>query len=133
MRLPRLSRGRCVRGAMYLLIMVLDDAGSLNAVLEAWKQARVPGITILESTGLNRLLMRDEAHPMYLGFSQIFGSGRVGHHTLLAVIEGLDTAEAAVKATEAVIGSLDQPNTGIVVAVPVTKVWGLAEPYADEI
>jgi len=67
-----------------------------------------------------------------MGFGQLFGAGRVGHNTLFAVIDSLDLAEAAVSATEAIVGDLSEPHTGIVFAVPVIKSWGVPDPYADE-
>lgn len=117
---------------MYLLLMVLDDSTRLNEVLEAWRQQGVPGITILESTGLNRVLPRHTAQPLYAGFSHVFGAGRVGHQTLFAIIDSMDLAEAAVKATEEVLGDLSEPSTGIICALPISKTWGIPEPYDDE-
>lgn len=117
---------------MYMLVMVLDDSTRLNEVLQAWMGAGVRGVTILESTGINRVLPREEAGSMFAGFSQMFGSGRVGHNTLFAVIEGLTVAETAVAATEAILGDLNQPHTGIVVVLPVAKTWGIPDPYAGE-
>ena len=117
---------------MYMRVMVLDNSENLNDVLRAWMKAGVPGVTILESTGVNRVLPREQAGPMFAGFSQIFGSGRVGHNTLFAVIESLELAETAVKATEAIIGALDNPHTGIVFVLPIVKAWGTLEPYANE-
>jgi hypothetical protein len=119
-------------GTMYLLIMVLDDSTRLNDVLGAWKEAGVPGITILESTGLNRVLPRHTAQPMYAGFSQVFGGGRIGHHTLFAVISSLEMANAAAEATESVLGDLTKPHTGIMFAVPISQSWGVPEPYDAE-
>ena len=116
---------------MYMLIMVLDDSEHLNDVLQAWVNAGVPGVTILESTGVNRVLPRDHAGPMFAGFSQFFGAGRVGHNTIFAIIETLELAETAVKATEAVLGDLNNPHTGIIFAMPVAKTWGIPEPYAE--
>ena len=116
----------------HLLIMVLDDSERLNEVLAAWRDAGIKGITIFESTGLNRVLPRHTAQPMYAGFSQVFGGGRIGHHTLFAVIDSLELAEKAVANTEGVLGDLTQPHTGIIWAMPVSKVWGLPEPYEDE-
>ena len=117
---------------MYLLVMVLDDVTHLSEVLEAWIGAGVKGVTILESTGINRMLMRTSARPMFMGFSQLFGSGRVGHNTLFAVIDSLDIAQAAAEATEGVIGDLTKPHTGIIFALPVAQTWGMPEPYAGE-
>jgi len=117
---------------VYLLVMVLDDAQRLDDVLRAWMQAGVPGITILESTGIHRVLTRHRAQPAYMGFGQMFGSGRVGHNTLLAVIDAMETAEAAVAATEEVVGTLDRPDTGLVFVVPIARTWGVPQPYGSE-
>ena len=114
---------------MYMLLMVLDDVTRRGEVLEAWVGAGVKGVTIVESTGINRVLPRRSAQPMFAGFGQVFGSGRVGHNTLFAIIESLEVAEAVVKATEGVLGDLRQPHTGIVFVVPVVKTWGMPEPY----
>lgn len=112
---------------MYLFIMVLDDVSHRDDVLKAWVDAGIAGVTVLESTGVNRVLQRTEAQPMYMGFGQLFGASRVGHNTLFAVIPSLTLAEAAVAATEAVIGPLADPDTGIAFVVPVSKSWGLSE------
>lgn len=117
---------------MYMLMMVLDDSTRLQEVLQAWRSAGVKGVTILESTGVNRLLPPVTVDPTFAGFSQFFGSGRVGHHTLFAVIEEMTVAETAVAATEAILGDLTQPHTGIIFAVPVVKVWGLPQPYMQQ-
>lgn len=117
---------------MYLLVMVLDDSTRLNEVLAAWMAAGATGVTILESTGVNRVLLRHKAEPAFAGFSQIFGSGRVGHNTLFAVIDTLDLAEAAVAATEEVLGNIKEPDTGIIFAVPVARAWGFSRPDAGE-
>lgn len=110
---------------MLMLIMVLDNAIHLNSVLQAWRGAGVRGVTILESTGINRVMTREEADVAFAGFSQIFGSRRVGHNTLFAVIDSLETAQAAVTATEQVVGDLNEPSTGIIFTVPVVQAWGV--------
>ncbi|MEZ4592703.1 MAG: hypothetical protein R3D55_16385 [Chloroflexota bacterium] len=110
---------------MYMLIMVLDDPSHLSDVLNAWDQAGVGGVTIIESTGINRVLKRHSADMAFVGFSQMFGSGRVGHNTLFTVIDDLELAETAVAATEAVLGDLTEPDKGIIFALPVAKTWGL--------
>ena len=109
----------------YMLIMVLDDTRHLNQVLQAWRGAGVLGVTIMESTGINRVLPREVPNPGFMGFSQLLGTGRVGHQTLFAVIDSMEIAETAVTATETVLGDLNQPHTGIIFAVPVAKTWGM--------
>lgn len=115
---------------MYLLVMVLDNVEHLNDVLDAWQRAGVPGITILESTGVNRMLERNRADPAFAGFSQIFGSGRVGHNTIFSIIDDLALAETAVAETEKVVGSISQPHTGIIFAVPIAQAWGAGKSHS---
>ena len=114
---------------MFMLLMVLDDSARLREVLEAWKGAGVKGITIFESTGLHRVVPRHSPQPMFAGFSHMFGGGSASHHTLFAIIESLELAESVVEATEEILGDLTEPHTGIISALPVTKVWGMPEPY----
>jgi len=116
-------------GAMYLLVFVLNNPSHLPAVLDAWSDAGVPGITILDSTGIQRMQERAVRHgiPMAMGFSRLLRTDQYGHNTLFAVVPEMATIERAVAATEAVVGDLTQPHTGILFAVPVAAAWGLAE------
>ena len=119
---------------MYMLIMVLDNVAHLNEVLAGWERAGVRGVTILESTGLHRVLLRHRPDAAYAGFGRIFGNTSAGHNTLFAVVESMAVIEAAVAATEAIVGKLDDPNTGIMFALPVSRVWGLSyDPNAPDI
>lgn len=110
---------------MYMLVMVLDDVSRLNEVLAAWEGAGVRGVTILESTGLHRVMLRHRPEAAYAGFGRLFGSNYVGHNTLFAVVESMAVVEAAVAAAEGIVGDLDDPHTGILFALPVTRAWGL--------
>ena len=109
---------------MYMLFLVLDDPARLNEVLAAWEQAGAPGITILESTGLHRVLTRQEASPAFAGFGALFGRGQANHHTLFTIIPDLPLAQTIITTTEAILGSLNEPNTGIAFALPVAQTWG---------
>jgi len=108
-----------------MLIMVLDDTAHMNNILQGWRNAGVNGVTIMESTGINRVLPRETANSGFMGFSQLLGTGRVGHQTLFAVIESMELAEAAKIATENVLGPLTKPHTGIMFVVPVLQTWGI--------
>lgn len=114
---------------MFMLLMVLDDSARLREILEAWEGAGIKGITIFESTGLHRVIPRHSPQPMFAGFSHMFGGGSAGHHTLFAIVDSMELAEDAVAATEAVLGDLSEPNTGLISALPVVRVWGMPQPY----
>jgi len=110
---------------MYMLIMVLDNVAHREEVLASWESVGIRGVTILESTGLHRVLLRHRPDMAYSGFGRIFGNTEAGHNTLFAVVDDMAIIEAAVAATERIVGKLDGPSTGIMFALPVSRVWGL--------
>lgn len=108
---------------MFLLMMVLDDTSRLNDVLQAWQTAGVRGVTILESTGMQRVIERHKPSAARGAFGGLFG-GMVGHKTIFAVVDDLEMAEAAMRQAELVV-SLNEPSTGIAFLVPVMAAWGI--------
>lgn len=112
---------------MYMLIVVIDNPAHLTAVLDGWSNAGVQGITILDSTGVHRVRERQccEDAPLFLGFSRLLRTDECSQNTLFAVVEDMETVQRAAAATEAVVGDLSKPNTGILFALPIVAVWGL--------
>jgi nitrogen regulatory protein P-II 1 len=116
------------------LWLVLDNPALLNDVLEAWSEVGVRGITILESTGVHRVrskASRQDA-PFMLGFSRLLRTDQVGHYTLFAVVPNMEIVERLVEVTEAIVGDLSQPNTGVLFAAPLTAAWGLPKQPFDQ-
>lgn len=109
---------------MFLLMMVLDDISRLSDILHAWQSAGVRGVTILESTGMQRVIERHKPSAAHGAFGGLF-SGMVGHKTIFAVVDDLEMAEVAMRQTEGVIGDLNGPNKGIAFLVPVMAAWGI--------
>lgn len=111
---------------MYMVMFVLDDPDRLDEVLLAWEGAGVQGATIIESTGYNRRKWaRQVGTPMMAGFNRLLQGSQEGHYTLFSLVRNEATVAACVAATEAVVGSLDGPNTGVLAAWPLSIVHGL--------
>lgn len=111
----------------YLVVLVLDDPDLCNDVLHAWEESGVGGITILESTGVNRVRRasyRDDI-PLMPSLSELFKSSETHHRTLFSVVDSEEQAQSVVKATEAVVGDLQKPNTGLLFILPIYQVYGL--------
>ena len=108
-----------------LVVLVLDQLEHFPAVLDAWQAAGVTGITIHESTGLGRALSIRDDLPLMPSLRNLFESRELQHRTLWAVVEDTFDLDALFDATEAITGPLDAPSTGIMFAMPVTKVRGL--------
>lgn len=110
-----------------MILMVLDDLEKLEDVLQAWRKAGSHGITILESSGVGRLLgwhgARDDL-PIFPRLRHLLASREVHHRTLFTVVGDDVDVEAFFDATEAVVGSFDKPNTGVIFALPVFAARG---------
>ncbi len=110
-----------------MVILVLDNVDRLEDVLTAWWEAGAPGITILESSGAARYLARHGARddlPIFPSLSSMLAHREIHHRTLFAVLPDGYTIERLFDATEAVLGPLDQPHSGIMFALPVLHARG---------
>lgn len=116
----------------HLLVFVLDNLEQCADVLDAWEDAGVSGVTILESTGLNRVRqgMRDD-FPLLPSLRSLLAGLEMHHRTLFSIVEDEAILDAAIAATQDVVGDLSQPYTGLLFVVPVSRVLGLKRSDAQ--
>jgi len=108
----------------YLLVVILDDLKVLPDLLRAWREAGVPGATILESVGAYR------AHTWLervgLGaLERLFEAEEIRRRTLLTAIDDEGLLARAVAEAERVVGGFERPNSGILLVLPIAEVRGL--------
>ena len=108
----------------YLLVVILDDLKALPALLRAWREAGVPGATILESVGAYR------AHTWLervgLGaLERLFEAEEIRRRTLLTAIDDEGLLARAVAEAERAVGGFERPNSGILLVLPVAEARGL--------
>lgn len=108
---------------MFMILFVLDDPSLTDRVLESWSNVGVSGATIIESTGLHRL--QKERIPMRYAFSSGFPTSESGNMTLLVIVESEAMVQECLHAAETVVGDLDQPNTGVFSAWPLSYSKGV--------
>lgn len=112
----------------YLVTLVLDDVNHGPDVFDAWEQAGVGGITIIESTGLGRVRqsesLRDDI-PLMPSIRALLHGREEHHRTIFSIVEGEAMVEALIAATEAIVGELNEPNTGVLFALPLSHVAGV--------
>lgn len=113
---------------MYLILFVLNDPDRLDEILSAWEETGVSGVTILPSTGLGRLRqqegLRDDI-PLIPGLEDFYHRTSDVSYTLFTVVESEALVGEVLRATQAVVGSLDKPGNGILVILPTVSVHGL--------
>jgi len=110
-----------------LLVLVLDELEKFPAILEAWEQAGVPGITVLDSVGTRQLkerVSRDDM-PLLPSLRSLFAADEDHNRTLFTVIQDDEVLERAIAATQKVVGDFMQPHTGILFVVSVPRAWGV--------
>jgi nitrogen regulatory protein PII len=116
---------------MYAVMLVLDDPNRLDEVLDAWEKVGIRGVTIIESTGWQR--RRLQRGLLGMRFASISAATLSDTNlTLFVVVNDHPTVQKCLEATEAVVGDLDGPNTGILTAWPIEVVKGLPSNDQEE-
>jgi hypothetical protein len=111
---------------VYALLFVLDDPDRLDEVLTSWNEIGVRGVTIMESTGWQRRRIQQSMLGARFDFASLAGGARLENHmTLFVVVENRNIVQKALETVESIVGDLDLPDTGILVAWPIEIVKGL--------
>ena len=113
----------------YLVVVVLDDPDKSDALLAAWEQAGVRGITILESSGIGRVrgaALREEM-PLMPSLRNLLRGQEEHHRTFFSVVEEEAQVEALAAAAQQVAGDFSQPHSGLLFALPLSHAYGLTK------
>ncbi len=117
----------------YLVILVVDNPENVPAILDSWEQAGVPGVTILNSSGLGRLrrhALREDISIMP-SLEDLLARDEVRHRTLLSAVDDRQLVDRMIAAAQEVIGNLEDPHTGVLFVVPVLEIHGLGKHRGD--
>ena len=115
---------------MYFILFVLHDISKLQDILNAWEDAGVKGITMLFTTGLGRIRQNFgfmEDFPIFPSMSDIMDRLEVLDlsRTLFSVVDSMEIVDRVLDVTQNITGDLNTPDTGIMIILPVVKVYGL--------
>lgn len=112
---------------MHIIFFVLDDPKKLDQILEAWQKVGIRGVTIIESTGIQRRTSQKERIPMRFAsfIPELMVGGEEGNLTLITIVRDERKIERCIQATETIVGDLSEPNTGILSAWPLSHIKGL--------
>ena len=110
----------------HLLIVILNDLRLLPELLNAWQAIGLPGPTILEGAGGYQT--SSWLTKVGLGaLGRIFETEELQRRTLLSAVEGDELLAQAVAEAERVVGGFDQPDTGLLLVLPVIEAKGLVK------
>ena len=114
---------------MHLLICVVNNTASVNEIVGGLVRIGVTGATVIDSHGTVEIAAAQV--PVFAGFRHLVQSNRRPNRTIFSVIKDDETLDQAMAVIEEVVGSLEESSTGIMFAIPVTRVRGLA-PQMEE-
>ena len=108
---------------MQMVLFVLDDPDLLDDLLNGLHAVGISGVTLLESSGSYR------RRAFLLGARHVAANSILtqrieeGHYTLFTLVPDVKAVQQCLVAIEAVVGDLDQPNSGIFTSweVGITK------------
>ncbi|MBU4226617.1 MAG: hypothetical protein KKC71_12465 [Chloroflexi bacterium] len=113
---------------MSFILFVLHDPEKLMDLLAAWQDAGVDGATVLFSTGLGRIRPREGLRddiPLLPALEDFYPDPESLSRTIFTVIGDDSLIEKVVAATEEIVGDLSQPDRGLLMVLPVSRIYGL--------
>jgi len=117
--------------SLNLLVLVNDDLEKCHDVLEAWERAGVPGVTMIDTAGSQRLEGRDDL-PLMVSLRALISGEEAQNRTLFSLIDDAAVLAKAIAAAQAIIGDFQKPHTGILFVVPVAQAWGVLKVKPHE-
>jgi hypothetical protein len=108
-----------------LMVAILDDPARIWEVMDAWQELGVRDATIFDSTGLHRAQNWRDDIPLFPSVHDLLDSTESHHRTVWSVVADDVNLDDLARATEKIVGPLDEPHTGILFAIPIVRSWGL--------
>lgn len=110
---------------MKLLVLVLNKTEILNDILEGFLDIGIRGATVIDSTGMGRILSTKV--PFFGGLSCLFDGERPANNVVFSIIEDGEKVRQAIKLLRRMLGDFKEPGTGILFTINLENVIGLAD------
>ena len=111
---------------MKLLVFVLNNIDLLDDLLENFIKTGIKGATIIESTGMARVLTSN-GHadiPIFGSLKLILSAMQPFNKTIFVALKN-EEVDKCIKCIKEVVGNLDTPNSGILFTLPIDYIEGL--------
>lgn len=112
---------------MQMLLIVLNRVEKLNPLMDAFMERGLGGATILKSDGMVKILAKNiEHYPIFGSLRQLMNDDeeRKSNRTIFMVLPE-DRIEAAKETVRTVVGDLSEPDSAIMLTLPVLSVEGM--------
>jgi nitrogen regulatory protein PII len=108
---------------MKLVVYVMNDVRLLEQFLKDLNDHGIKGATIIPSTGMARKLSESDDMRFIGTLKSLFDHPRIESNVILIVLPD-DLVDEAYRCIERVAGDMTQPNSGIVLTLPIDHVKG---------
>jgi len=113
---------------MYLLVNVLEQPEHLVAILEGFAKIGIKGSTVMNSTGMGRVLMKAGADgPAMEEINKMIANGESSNKTIFTVVKEKEVLDKAIEIVKSFCGDLCEPGKGVLFAIPLALVEGVPE------
>ena len=113
---------------MYLLVNVLEQTQHLSDILEGFAKIGIKGSTVINSTGMGRVLMETKASSaLTQHITKVITDLESSNKTIITVVKDKDILDKAIGIVKSFCGDLCEPGKGILFAFPLEIVEGLSE------
>jgi nitrogen regulatory protein PII len=104
--------------SMQLLVLILNKKESLDELFDALVQIGVKGATLVESTGMARII-GDDSHSLFGSIRMLIDPDLESNYMVFMAVN--DSLVNLVRKTiSETLGGLDKPDTGVLFGVPIT-------------
>ncbi len=114
--------------------LVVYEPAKVDAVLRAWLEAGVTGLTIYDASGwvdhIGERYVRDDL-PLFPSVREVMRGKEERNRVIFSIQPDDFDVEGLLEVTESVLGPLDEPGTGIFFVTPVSLVKGLRRSQED--
>lgn len=113
---------------MYMIMFVSKDFEQATEMLDAWVEAGVKGVTILESAGMQQLSKGGITDDVGIVFTlkSLMRMHEIHHRTLFSAIPDQETLDKVLAAsTKKIGGDWTRPDVGVLFAWPLTHALGI--------
>lgn len=107
---------------MYMVFFVLNDNSYLERILKAWNELGLAGATIVESAGQYKC--QQKHIPMRFTFGES-SQNEICNTTIFLIVKNKSQVKSCLEAIEHIVGNLDNPNSGVFCAWPLSMTKGV--------
>lgn len=108
---------------MELLCAIVRQHRLVEEILTGYLDVGLQGASVVDAKGMGEILTTQV--PIFAGFKSLFPVGG-GHTYLIMSVVPKDLVEVAMGVVHEVVGDFEEPGSGIMFTVPLSRVKGLA-------